>query len=91
MDWTAATKTATKTALLSLVQFIQSKEKLLLEARNKALLRKANIASGIIVELKEGGKILEDQLKLMDEKYLELRQKLDYMRRKKMSSSAGAY
>ena len=43
------------------------------------------------MELKEGGKILEDQLKLMDEKYLELRQKLDYMRRKKMSSSAGAY
>jgi hypothetical protein len=31
-------------------------------------------------EVTQGSKILEDQLKLMDEKYLELRSKLDFAR-----------
>jgi len=52
----------------------------LLKARNGALLKRAAARDGIIVELKEGAKILEDQLRLMDEKYMELRTKLDYTR-----------
>lgn len=34
----------------------------------------------VIAELREGTKVLEDQLRLMDEKYLELRSKLDVTR-----------
>ena len=34
----------------------------------------------VINDLKEGGKILEDQSRLMDEKYMELRMKLDWTR-----------
>jgi hypothetical protein len=34
----------------------------------------------VIQEITEGSKVLEDQLKLMDEKYLELRAKLDLSR-----------
>ena len=34
----------------------------------------------LILELREGSKVLEDQLRLMDEKYLELRTKLDWAR-----------
>ena len=52
----------------------------LLRARNAALGRRAAARDQIIVELKEGAKILEDQLRLMDEKYMELRTKLDYTR-----------
>lgn len=40
----------------------------LLKARNAALLRRASARDVVIVELKEGAKILEDQLRLMDEK-----------------------
>mmetsp|Transcript_15831 Transcript_15831/g.23828 ORF Transcript_15831/g.23828 Transcript_15831/m.23828 type:complete len:415 (+) Transcript_15831:120-1364(+) len=42
--------------------------------------RKAAAKDRLIAELREGSKILEDQLRLMDEKYLELRTKLDYAR-----------
>jgi hypothetical protein len=42
--------------------------------------RKASAKDRLIAELREGSKILEDQLRLMDEKYLELRTKLDYAR-----------
>lgn len=42
--------------------------------------RKATAKERLIAELREGSKILEDQLRLMDEKYLELRTKLDYAR-----------
>ena len=52
----------------------------LLRARNGALLRRAGARDQVIVELKEGAKILEDQLRLMDEKYMELRTKLDFTR-----------
>ena len=44
------------------------------------LTRKAAAKERLIAELREGSKILEDQLRLMDEKYLELRTKLDYAR-----------
>ena len=36
--------------------------------------------SEVISELRDSGKLLEDQLRLMDEKYMELRAKLDYTR-----------
>ena len=52
----------------------------LLRARNSAILKKNNGRERVIVELKEGAKILEDQLRLMDEKYMELRTKLDWTR-----------
>ena len=42
--------------------------------------RKGAAKDRLIAELREGSKILEDQLRLMDEKYLELRTKLDYAR-----------
>jgi hypothetical protein len=44
------------------------------------LLRRVTAKDRLITELREGSKILEDQLRLMDEKYLELRTKLDYTR-----------
>ena len=34
----------------------------------------------LIAELRETGKLLEDQLRLMDEKYMEIRSKLDWTR-----------
>jgi len=52
----------------------------LLRARNAALGKRAAARDRVIMELKEGAKILEDQLRLMDEKYMELRTKLDYTR-----------
>jgi hypothetical protein len=42
--------------------------------------RKSNAKDRLLLELREGSKILEDQLRLMDEKYLELRSKLDFAR-----------
>jgi hypothetical protein len=42
--------------------------------------KKVSAKDRLIYELREGSKVLEDQLKLMDEKYLELRNKLDYAR-----------
>ena len=42
--------------------------------------RKGVAKDRLVLELREGSKILEDQLRLMDEKYLELRTKLDYAR-----------
>jgi len=46
-----------------------------------SLMNKKSVAKDrLILELREGSKILEDQLRLMDEKYLELRTKLDYAR-----------
>mmetsp|Transcript_14006 Transcript_14006/g.32624 ORF Transcript_14006/g.32624 Transcript_14006/m.32624 type:complete len:597 (-) Transcript_14006:259-2049(-) len=52
----------------------------LLRARNAALGKRAASRDSIIKELTEGAKILEDQLRLMDEKYMELRTKLDFTR-----------
>jgi len=42
--------------------------------------KKSSAKDRLILEIREGSKILEDQLRLMDEKYLELRSKLDYAR-----------
>ncbi|KAG5176372.1 hypothetical protein JKP88DRAFT_249475 [Tribonema minus] len=56
------------------------KEVELLRARGAALERKAAAKSRAISELREGSKILEDQLRLMDAKYVELRGKLDRTR-----------
>lgn len=41
---------------------------------------KSSAKDRLVLELREGAKILEDQLRLMDEKYLELRGKLDWAR-----------
>ena len=51
-----------------------------LRDRNSILTKKLTVSERCIHELREGSKILEDQLRLMDEKYLELRTKLDYSR-----------
>lgn len=42
--------------------------------------RKCQVKDRLIFEIREGSKILEDQLMLMDEKYLVLRSKLDWAR-----------
>lgn len=48
---------------------------------NYALLLKKNASKDrFILEMHEGSKVLEDQLRLMDEKYLDLRSKLDWAR-----------
>ena len=52
----------------------------LLRTRIAALQRKVNAKDRALMEVREGSRILEDQLRLMDEKYLELRTKLDYTR-----------
>ncbi|CAB1102358.1 unnamed protein product [Ectocarpus sp. CCAP 1310/34] len=51
-------------------------------ARSTALLRSNQAKDRVTTELREGSKILEDQLRLMDEKYMELRTKLDWTRTK---------
>merc|ERR1711991_248968 len=56
------------------------KEKLHANQKCIKLVRKGVAKDRLILELREGGKILEDQLRLMDEKYLELRTKLDFAR-----------
>lgn len=49
--------------------------------QNVILVNKKVVAKDkLISELREGSKVLEDQLRLMDEKYLELRAKLDFSR-----------
>lgn len=56
------------------------KEAALLRSRNGALVKKNAGRERVIAELKEGARILEEQLRLMDEKYVELRAKLDWTR-----------
>ncbi|CAM9676957.1 unnamed protein product, partial [Ectocarpus fasciculatus] len=58
------------------------KELELVKARSTALLRSNQAKDRVTTELREGSKILEDQLRLMDEKYMELRTKLDWTRTK---------
>lgn len=57
-------------------------EKILNKFKEKfnVLSKKSAAKDRLVLELREGSKILEDQLRLMDEKYLELRTKLDYAR-----------
>jgi len=56
------------------------KEAGLLRTRNHSLVKKNAGRERVIAELKEGARILEEQLRLMDEKYVELRAKLDWTR-----------
>jgi hypothetical protein len=61
---------------------LHEQERVNAKTREKCdLLSRKNAAKDrFILELREGSKVLEDQLRLMDEKYLELRTKLDYAR-----------
>jgi len=67
-----------------------------LTSRTAALAAKNSARERVISELREGSKILEDQLRLMDKKYIELRSKLDWTRNhsklqvKKMQKEANA-
>jgi hypothetical protein len=56
------------------------KELELVKTRSGALVKKNAGRERVIAELKEGARILEEQLRLMDEKYVELRAKLDWTR-----------
>ena len=56
------------------------KELVLYKERNEALIAKNRGRERVIRELREGCRILEDQLRLMDEKFVELRNKLDWTR-----------
>lgn len=51
-----------------------------LQDKYNMIASKSSAKDRLVLELREGSKILEDQLRLMDEKYLELRTKLDYAR-----------
>ena len=52
----------------------------MMKARNAAMTKKNERKDQVISELRESGRLLEDQLRLMDEKYMELRSKLDWTR-----------
>jgi chromosome segregation ATPase len=52
----------------------------LCKKQNNILEKKNNSKDRVITELQEAGKILQDQLRLMDDKYMELRLKLDWSR-----------
>ena len=52
----------------------------MLRSRNVLLTKRNDRKDRAIIEIKEGGKILEDQLRIMDEKFMELRMKLDWTR-----------
>lgn len=51
-----------------------------LQDKYNMIASKSSAKDRLVLELREGSKVLEDQLRLMDEKYLELRTKLDYAR-----------
>jgi hypothetical protein len=67
---------------LRLIKQLQEQEELNREIKQNysVLLKKNATKDRFILEMHEGSKVLEDQLKLMDEKYLNLRTKLDYAR-----------
>ncbi len=69
-------------AKIRAIEQVRISEKKLHETNNKNILltRKLNAKDKLINEFREGTKVLEDQLRLMDEKYLELRGKLDWAR-----------
>ena len=56
------------------------KEVELLKTRNETIAKRDKRKEMAIMELKDGSKFVEDQLRLMDEKYMELRMKLDWTR-----------
>jgi len=59
---------------------VGDKEMAKLKEKSELISRKSAAKDRLVLELREGCKILEDQLRLMDEKYLELRTKLDWAR-----------
>ena len=59
---------------------VGDKEMAKLKEKSELIVRKSAAKDRLVLELREGCKILEDQLRLMDEKYLELRTKLDWAR-----------
>eukprot|EP00605_Chrysophyceae_sp_TOSAG23-4_P000408 GSChrysophyteH1.ASY1.ANO1.464.1 assembled CDS len=59
---------------------VQERELFKVQEQKAVIQRKSNAKDRLVLELREGSKILEDQLRLMDEKYLELRVKLDWAR-----------
>jgi hypothetical protein len=67
---------------LRTLEQLRLSEKAVIKLKEKCELmnKKSAAKDRLILELREGSKILEDQLRLMDEKYLELRTKLDYAR-----------
>ena len=69
-------------AKIRALEQLRASERETLKMKNKAALihRKSVAKDRFLIELREGSKILEDQLRLMDEKYLELRAKLDFAR-----------
>lgn len=64
------------------VENLRVSEKELIRVKEKCdlIARKSAAKDRLILELREGSKVLEDQLRLMDEKFLELRTKLDWAR-----------
>ena len=58
----------------------QQAETVGLKQKVAALQKKARSRAKLVHELKEGSRILEDQLRLMDQKYVDLRTKLDWTR-----------
>jgi len=59
---------------------VKERELYKVEEQVRMIQRKSSAKDRLVLELREGSKILEDQLRLMDEKYLELRLKLDWAR-----------
>ena len=59
---------------------VTEKETVRLKEKCDLISRKSSAKDRLILELREGSKVLEDQLRLMDEKFLELRTKLDWAR-----------
>lgn len=70
------------TAKMRTVEALRTSERYVQKLKEKCdtVTKKCNAKDRLIFELREGSKILEDQLRLMDEKYLELRGKLDWAR-----------
>eukprot|EP01032_Pedospumella_encystans_P012206 gene12206-14138_t len=59
---------------------VSERENSALTEKSDLISRKSAAKDRLVLELREGSKVLEDQLRLMDEKYMELRTKLDYAR-----------
>ena len=58
----------------------QHREMEMMKTHNDVMTKKNDRKDRVITELRDTGKLLEDQLRLMDEKYMELRSKLDWTR-----------
>lgn len=59
---------------------VSERENIKIKEKCEIMSRKGFAKDRLILELREGSKVLEDQLRLMDEKFLELRTKLDWAR-----------